>query len=87
MVLRGQRDESSCGSGGTGIAGTECEWCCLWEIWQKKAEGEEHGLKDDGRGSDWDERDCKGVQKSSRRCRDYVVLETGENSGEERGIT
>jgi len=39
------------------------------------------------RDSGWDERDCRGVQKSGRRCRDYVVLEVGETSGEERGIT
>lgn len=26
--------------------GAECQWCCGWEIWQKKAQKEELGLKD-----------------------------------------
>lgn len=44
-----RKTESICVSGGTGIGETECRWCCLWEKWEKKAEGEEHGLKDSGR--------------------------------------
>jgi len=31
--------KSSCGSEGMATAGTDCEWRCLWEIQQKKAQG------------------------------------------------
>lgn len=67
--------------------GNRRDWtCCLWEIWQKKAQREECGLKDGDRVQlGW-----QGLQRGSEMQQEMqgnVVLEMGETSGEERGIT
>lgn len=78
--------ESSGGSGGWELQGLNAMVLPVGTV-AEESTGEEHGLKAGGWVHGWDKGDSRGILESIRTYRDCAVLETGETSGEQRGIT
>lgn len=78
--------ESSGGSGGWELQGLNAMVLPVGTV-AEESTGEEHGLKAGGWVHGWDKGDSRGIPESIRIYRDCVVLETGETSGEQRGMT